>query len=649
MKLCCSILFVLFSWSVVCAQEIITDENASKRSQKLLEEANESARKGDYQAAMRQTNNILDKEPTFIDALLLRGAIYYDTKDYVAAEVDFEKALSLAPDYRDVAYFQLAIIEWRQNKFSEAVTHFEAYLNTDDDNKRQRALAEEYLEKSRFAAEAFSKKVPFNPVRLSDAVNTNSHEYLPALTADGNTLIFTAVVKGQEDFFLSERVDSAWTERRPLEGVNTVGNEGAQSISADGKFLIFTACHRRDAIRGCDLYFTEQLEGEWQPVQNIGPPVSSTSWESQPSISANRDYLYFASDRPGGEGKKDIWWSKRQEDGTWGAPVNLGATINTPGDDKAPFIHADGKTLYFMSEGHPSLGGFDLFYARKDENGQWGKPVNLGHPINTKGDEGLMIVSLDGKTAYFATDRPIDQEPDLSNKKRPNYDLYAFDLYEEARPGPVTYVRGQVVDALDGSPQAVEVKINDLQLNELFIKRKTDKDGSFLVVLPAGKDYSLHVTKPGYVFYSEHYDLQKATTLDEPFDLTVELQPLRGLPDLATAEKAPIRLNNIFFETASAKLLPASEVELNILYELLKENSDIKIAIHGHTDNVGSDEANMQLSENRAKAVYQYLIDREIQPERLEYQGFGEREPIESNDSAEGRRLNRRTEFIILD
>ncbi|MCB0644957.1 MAG: OmpA family protein, partial [Phaeodactylibacter sp.] len=220
--------------------------------------------------------------------------------------------------------------------------------------------------------------------------------------------------------------------------------------------------------------------------------------------------------------------------------------------------------------------------------------------------------------------------------------------YEAARPSPATYVEGTVVDAATSEPLVAEFSIGELHGDHNWVNRNTGADGQFLAVLPAGEDYSLHVTKPGYAFYSDYFALSAVNTIEQPFELLIELQPIGSFPDLAGPEKAPIRLNNIFFETGSAALLQASEVELQILLELLQTNPEIRIEVHGHTDNVGSDADNQQLSEARAKAVVDYLKAKGISADRLSYRGFGETEPIAGNDTEEGRRQNRRTEFVIL-
>ncbi|MFT5801262.1 MAG: outer membrane protein OmpA-like peptidoglycan-associated protein, partial [Nonlabens sp.] len=430
----------------------------------------------------------------------------------------------------------------------------------------------------------------------------------------------------------------------------------AQSISADGKLLVFTACTRRDGYGSCDLYFSEVIDGRWTKVANMGKEINSRARETQPSLSADGKAIYFSSNRGGGQGEMDIWVSKRDEDGAWGIPENLGEVINTTGVDRAPFIHQDGQTLYFMSDGHEGMGGHDLFYSRL-ENEVWGKPKNLGYPINTEADEGTLVISLDGKTAYFATDRnkPGKRGKEEEYMGKVDLDLFSFELYEEARPQPVTYVKATVRDAATRKKLAgAKVAFTDLETEKSHAFSTTDSDGEFLVCLPLGKNYSLNVTKEEYIFHSENFALDKINNLDKPFLLDIELQPVPILTAVPTstegalAEGKPIILKNVFFETGSAELKTASLLELNRLKKLLTDHPTLVIRINGHTDNIGSDEDNLTLSNNRAKAVNDYLIINGISGDRLSYKGFGETKPISNNEIPEGRQSNRRTEFVVI-
>ena len=603
----------------------------------------------DWDNAAKQLDKALAESPDFIDAHLAKAATLFQQKNYPGAKASYELALGLAENYRPRALYELAVTEERLQQYEEAAGHFRKYLALEKRNEKLKTLASQRLANAMFAATATKHPVPFDPRPLNNQINSKAPEVLPALTADGEFLIFTRVVNGQEDFFISQKSADGWSNTRPLSGVNTPLNEGAQSISADGKFLVFTACNRKGGLGSCDLYYASVREERWTPAQNIGSPINSGKWDSTPSISANGRVLYFASERSGGQGGRDLWVSYLTSEG-WSVPENLGAQINTPGDEQSPFIHADGETLYFMSNGHPGMGKFDLYFVRKQSDGSWGEIQNLGYPINTTANEGALIISLDGTTAYFATDKKmtagqLDQVPDLKGDS----DIYEFALHDAARPQPVTYLKAEVYDAESGEPLSAIAEIDELITGNPFIKIRADQKGQFLICIPAGKSYSLNVAAKDYLFHSENFDLTGKSSLHDPFLMRIGLYPIPrnesadGLPIAA-----PIILKNVFFATASATLKPESRVELDRLRNLLRENPQMKIQINGHTDSVGSDNDNQKLSEARAKAVYDYLILEGIAAERLRFKGFGESKPIDTNDSESGRRNNRRTEFVVL-
>lgn len=649
-KLKLTIILSFFAFQAFAQGNYTTAKNVKGKMARQWENAMEYNRAEDFDRALKALGDLLKEDPSFIDAHLLRAAILYDRRELPAAEAGFEQALAIDPEYDEIVYYQLALTEMRQKKYEEAAGHFEAFLKREPRSESLRARATAYLADARFAAETLANPVPYEPRRLSDNINTPNAEYLPSLTADEQYLVYTAVVQGQEDFYISEKIDGVWQRGQPLEEVNTFQNEGAQSISADGRLLVFTACNRRAGLGRCDLYFSELQGGRWTKPQNMGQPVNSAAWESLPSLSADGKALYFASDRQGTLGRIDLWVSYRQPDGSWGQPQNLGKNINTPEDDQSPFIHPDGQTLYFMSKGHPGMGGFDLYLSRRQPDGTWGKPQNLGYPINTDANEGAFIVSLDGRTAYFASDRdPATGQPHLDEKGRVTTDIYSFELYPEARPQPVTYVKAQVRDAATGDPLAAKVEFFDLASEQVYASTVTGDDGVFLVCLPLGRDYALNVSRPQYLFHSENFALAGQTTLENPFLLEVELVSIPASLTAAEEDKPkPVVLRNVFFATGSAALLPASRGELDRLAQLLRDNPKIKIQINGHTDNVGSDTDNLTLSENRAKAVYDYLVDKGIPAARLRYKGFGENKPIDTNETEEGRQNNRRTEFEMI-
>ncbi len=635
------LLLLLFSVSAF-SQNYSTTKTASKKAAKQFSKARERTNARELDQALKALEKAIDVQPDFINAILLKASIHYDQNDFALAEEGFQKSLNLAPDYDSFVWFQIGVTQWQLKKFDAAAKNMGRFLEYDIRQASLKAEAEQYLRNAAFAAEAVKNPVPFDPLPLSKAINTPvADETLPVPTADGSSLIYTRRVNRQEDLYISKKVNGQWQEGQPIEGINTTMNEGAQSISADGRTIIFTACNRRGDFGSCDLYISENINGRWTRPQNMGPAINSPSWESQPGLSSNGRLLYFASDRSGGQGGRDIWYSIRQQNGRWSTPVNLGSTVNTSGNDQAPFIHPDGISLYFMSDGHPGMGGSDLFLTRKDEEGQWQPPQNLGYPINTDANEGAISISLDGQRAYF------------TKKGSQDNDLYTFEMPASIRPAPVTYVKAIVTDKKSGAPLSAEVVVTELESGRLFANTFTDADGTFLICLPSGSDYALNVDKKGYAFFSENFALKDGLNREEPFLIEAALQPLpKKIPGvekpLFEKEQTPIVLKNVFFETGSAQLLESSRQELNRLYGLLEDNPELRIQINGHTDDVGSEADNQQLSEGRAKAVHDFLIEQGINEGRLSFKGFGESQPVAPNETPEGRQQNRRTEFIIL-
>ncbi|MEO6758681.1 MAG: OmpA family protein, partial [Saprospiraceae bacterium] len=494
------------------------------------------------------------------------------------------------------------------------------------------------LANARFVADAVQHPVPFNPQSLGPGVNSTFSEYFPSVTADGSTLIFTRNDNGDENFYQSAWKDNAWQPAEPLKGVNTRENEGAQAISSDGSWIAFTACDRRSdgSQGGCDLYWSQQKADGWSTASPFSATINSASWEAQPTISANGRTIIFSSNRPGGRGKIDLWQTTRQANGKWTKPENLGPLLNSGGDDQTPFLHPDDQTLYFSSDSLPGMGGKDIYFSRRQADGSWGPPQNLGYPINTKGEDVMLTVSLDGRTAYYATNRPGGQG---------RLDIYSFELPEYARPKPVTYARAKVADAFSGYPIVAKVDFIDLKTGQSYASAYTKKDGTALVCLPAGTDYALNVSKDKYLFYSENFNLLESATFDQPFTLNIELQPISI--DSSAAAGKPIVLRNVFFEVGSAELRPESATELDRLATLLTENPQLRIELDGHTDNVGDSRSNLILSENRALSVLNYLVKKGVDTSRLRSKGFADTKPVESNDTPEGRARNRRTEFVL--
>jgi outer membrane protein OmpA-like peptidoglycan-associated protein/Tol biopolymer transport system component len=616
-----------------------TVKTTSEKALKAFKEGREAMQQGDAAAAIRHYRRAVELDPKFIDGYIYLGGAHRESNHWPEAEAAFEQVLALSASYEVRVYQVLSVVEWEQDKYSEAAEHAKIYLQSDISSARDRAAAQQLYQNAAFAAKAILTPVPFNPVPLGSSINTEKDEYFPVETADGATFIFTRNDGDDENFYTAQRMAAdrdEWQTATPIEGVNTTENEGAQAISPDGSWLVFTACDRRnDGSQGnCDLYWSQKKNDAWTKPVPFSNTINGPSWDSQPTISADGRTIIFASKRDGGLGEADLYETTRQA-GKWSAPRNLGNKINTPYTDCLPFLHPDGQTLYFTSTGHPGFGMDDLYLARKQPDGSWGTPENLGYPINTKGHDANLVVSLDGRTAYFASKRP--EGPG-------GIDIYSFELPENLRPKRVTYARALVTDAATGYPTVAKVEFTDLATGQSFVSATTKKDGSFLVCLPAGHRYGLQVTKKGYLLHSEHFDLDSTASFLQPYQLEIALQPIEDSTGKAP-ERKPIVLRNVFFETGSAELLPDSRTELDALIALLNENPAMNIQINGHTDNVGDDNGNLTLSEKRAQTVIRYLIEKGVGASRLRAKGYGETKPTATNDTKEGRAMNRRTEF----
>ena len=628
-----------------------TKKTAKGKVKKYFDQGMALNLKNENEGAIKEFEKALKQDPTFIDAQLQWAAVQYVMNHFEAAEEGFEKVLRIDPAYNTKVIYTLALSEMKLNKYKEAAVHFQQYLDTNPRNSSLLEKAQRNFRKATFMHEALANPVPFEPVNLGPNINTKEDwEYFPSLTADEKTLVFTVYKDDWEDFYMSQKVDGIWQKAKPMDDINTPLNEGAQSISADGKLLVYTGCDRKDGYGKCDLYFSEVRKGRWTKAQNMGKIINSAASEKQPTVSADGRTLYFASDRSGGQGKSDIWVSYRDKSGKWSKPENLGTPINTPLEENFPFIHQDGRTLYFASDGHPGMGRYDLFVVRKGDEDNWQEPVNLGYPINTQNDETSFIVSLDGRTAYFASDRDNKNTSASPTNQRIPTDIYSFELYSAARPLPVTYVKARVIDRLTRKNLEAEVDFVNLNDGKIYATSKTDKDGEFLICLPTGKDYALNVSKEKYTFHSEHFALSQKSSIEKPHLLEISLQPIPEMllvNDSATITK-PTILKNVFFDTGSAELREASFFELDYLKQMLTDNKGIHIRIDGHTDNIGEVDDNLKLSEQRAKAVYDYLIKAGISATRLQFKGFGESTPIADNQTEINRQKNRRTEFVII-
>jgi flagellar motor protein MotB len=630
-------LVIFFSISI----SLFAQQPAKTRADKQFDKAVQMYNRHDFANALRQLDELLMDDPAYAKAWLLKADMYNDLKQIPMAVASYKKAVEIDSAVFPPAYYIMANLYFGMENYEDAKVNYLKYLTFKPKIQAELKRTAENLLLCDFRSQMVKNPVPFNPVNIGPNVNSTGYEYINAVSLDESQLYFTrkgADPRSDESFYRSVSARSAtgqlnWSPAIEIGApINTPGNEGALCVSPDGMTIIITCCSRDDSYGSCDLYSSRKLGNYWSEPVNLGPDVNTTAWESQPCLAADGRTLLFVSTRRGGHGGSDIWKSTLQNDGYWSTPENLGDSINTPADEMAPFIHPDGRTLYFSSRGHQGMGGADLFVSRLDAKGSWSKPVNIGYPVNTNKDEINLVINAKGNEAYISAER---------DKGYGNTDIFRFELPPQSRPASVSYVHGKVYDKNTLNPLSAAFELIDMQNNTVVISSTSDQvTGEFVMSLPVDKDYALNVSCKGYLFYSMNFSLGKEHDSVNPIKLDIPMQPL------AVGEK--VVLHNIFFDTDQFELLPDSKAELGKLIAFLLKNTAMHIEIGGHTDTEGSETHNLTLSQNRAKSVYDYLIQNGINAERLTYKGYGETMPIDSNATPEGRAKNRRTEFKVI-
>lgn len=575
----------------------------------------------------------IEKDSTYADAYFKLGQMNETARNEGNALKYYRKALHFKPDnptYKQ-AYTYIGTRALRAGNYNEAKPLLEFALKNSPPNSMIVKQLTQQLEVCKFGIEAQNRKLNFQASDMGEVINFKHNQYFPVLTADNETLIFTARSEdGDENLYVSQMTDGKWSKPQGISPkINTAANEGTCSISADGRTLVFTSCDGKDSFGSCDLYISRKIGSEWSTPENLGESVNTRFWEAQPSLSNDGHILYFSSDRPGSLGQKDIWMTELRPDKTWAKAVNLGNTVNTVRDEISPFVHANGRTLFFASDGHIGMGGFDLFMT-ENKSGGFSAPENLGYPINTHEDQVALFVTSDGKKGYYSSD------------SRNTTRLYEFDIPKELNDKfrRANFVKGVVKDAQTQKTLEAEIELVDLKSNQILERIQSDAlTGEYTAVLPNGSHYGLFVNRKDYFFKSLSFDFSEKSDANGKI-INILLEPIR--------KDAKEVLSNIFFDSGKAELRPESFPELDKLQKLLVNNKTLQVEISGHTDNVGKDTDNLALSQKRAAAVAEYLISRGVNAANIKAIGCGETKPILPNDTEENRQLNRRIEMKIL-
>jgi len=615
-----------------------------KKAKKYYNEAIDVVRSNRNEARML-LGKALEIDPEFARANYMIADLLIKGKKAKEAEPYLLKVATLCPDLDPMVFFRLGSIAFGEKRFAECNKFLQKFLDSDYKKEKERNEATDMFASASFFLEGFSKPVPFDPKPLQ-AICTAADEYLPIITPDNKYAYFTRSTFEVQKGLTSEpkrierfSVSNGLGENNFEKGVpmttpfNKNNNEGGATLSADNKNMYFTICKNDGGdLLNCDIWYSYFSKGVWAEIKNAGIAINGkNTWESQPSLSSDGKTLYFASSREGGFGELDIWKSIKDAKGNWAPPENLGPEINTKGSEKSPFFHSDGKTLYFSSTGHQGFGGYDIYFSKLEEDNVWQKPKNIGFPINSEKDDLGFFVSTDGKSGYFASDKI---------KGVGGWDIYSFPLYKEARPERVVFVSGELRNEKNEVITDAQVEIKNTRTKEVKNIDVDSLTGKYVAVVAFNDDQLITVKKEGKAFTSQYLSTTD-TTLNIPKKLDIKMEEIK-------VGKA-YKINNINFGTNSYLI---NKSTLDIVEELttyLKENPTIKIAIHGHTDNVGDASSNLKLSNDRAKIVQDLLILSDINAERLSFKGFGATKPIAPNTNEKGRALNRRTEFLITE
>ena len=581
---------------------------------------------------------------TYYQPLIFAGDRRFKEGDIFQAIEYYDKALQIQE--LSSIHLKKSIVYKYAGEFDLAIDSYQLYMKNARMSKERFRASELALENLKFTKRKYEEYMalgaPLEVVKL--VFSDEKMEYAPSPTGDDRKLLFTArmVQNGaptDENLFVAERLGAGWESRsKPVLGrVNTRVNEGASSISADGEYMVFTACNRPDGVGKCDLYYSY-----FDPVKGWGFPellpgkINTKRWESQPTLGPDGTTLYFVRGSNNQADDLDIMVAYKDDEGNWSTVEKLPFEVNSSGRERSPFIHFDGTTLYFVSERSPSIGGSDFFMVKRLSDSTWSAPENLGFPLNSFGDEFSLVVNAAGTHGYLSSNRGKDIIPNLDAMAE--MDLYEFVLPEKMKPEQRLFKDFVVVHSVTQTPLGLaNVKIKSLDEKEVYAGTSSKNTGLVRAMHDGANDLRISAYKKGFLPYSavvSKDDLMDATTIYE-----LPLTPLKSADSFV--------LRNLLFDTDKSELLAAGEQELRLLKKLLIDNPSLNATIVGHTDNQGGRSYNQKLSEDRATAVLEWLIDSGIESGRLNAQGEGMDKPVATNDTEEGRALNRRTEVQL--
>lgn len=635
--------YIFFIGALVASQMMA---QVPRGAEKAYEKALEAYNSKDLDGALEELNKAIDKYEAYADAHFLLAQTQKDLQNIPASIVALERGLNIRESKYPRGWLDLAEMLWVEGEYQRGINALDdfkgcrLYRRLPDD--KQLSMYYHWLRKGLdFSLSEVSNASGKLPVVLEGDVNSDMPEYYPSLTLDNKVMIFTRRLRGigvteQEDFYMSKwsSKNNRWKSADPIPGINTRYNEGAAAISGDGLTIIFTACEGpavgyglREGKGSCDLFESRfHLEkGVWSKGVNL-EALNSGAWESQPTLSSDGNFMVFARARHVQGMGSDLFASHRKEDGTWAKPYLLPGEVNTGFEEESPYLHSDGQTLYFSSNGHPGFGGLDMFVSRLQEDGSWGAPKNLGYPLNTHNDENSLVVESNGEFALFASDR---------GKRSGDLDMWRVELPKGCQSSSVEALFGFVVDDETSDVIDAAVVLIDAQNGRLVASVTSAPNSGFVLPLPELGRYSFEVEKEGYMFKTQEL------TIEQVGDKTVEVR-LRKI-----SSEESFDLSSIHFESGSATLQDVYQADLVKLVNWMENNPEVEIEIVGHTDNVGAATDNQILSEERAAIISDFLEANRINSDRLSHSGKGATEPVASNDSEAGKKANRRVEIII--